>query len=115
MGRRDHDEESVVTVNFDDDVPRSKSGKPLSDKKLRQLAAARDKALLTRRKKLKDKLEAKLSEFVEPEMRPAEGTAEFFVTHYRMTWVTGKQAQIWNQTRAQSVGTTAYSYRRPGF
>ena len=61
MGRRD-DEESVVTVNFDTDVPRDKSGKPLSDKKLRQLAAARDKALLTRRQKLKSKLEAKLSE-----------------------------------------------------
>ena len=74
MGRRDHDEESVVTVNFDEgDVPRSKSGKPLSDKKLRQLAAARDKALLTRRKKLKSKLEAKLSELRQilgPDNRP---------------------------------------------
>ena len=74
MGRRDHDEESVVTVNFDEgDVPRSKSGKPLSDKKLRQLAAARDKALLKRRQKLKSKLEAKLSELRQilgPDNRP---------------------------------------------
>ena len=73
MGRRDNDEESVVTVNFDDDVPRSKSGKPLSDKKLRQLALARDKALLKRRQKLKSKLEAKLSELRQilgPDNRP---------------------------------------------
>ena len=62
MGQHDRDDESVVTVNFDDDAPRSKTGKPLSEKKLRQLAAARDKALLTRRQKLKSKLEAKLSE-----------------------------------------------------
>jgi chromosome segregation ATPase len=73
MGRRDNDLESVVTVNFDDDVPRSKTGKPLSEKKLRQLAAARDKALLTRRQKLKSKLEAKLSELRQilgPDNRP---------------------------------------------
>ena len=73
MGRRDQDEESVVTVSFDDDVPRSKSGKPLSDKKLQQLAAARDKALLKRRQKLKSKLEAKLSELRQilgPDNRP---------------------------------------------
>ena len=36
--------------------------KELSAKKLQQLAAAREKALLSRRKALKDKLEAKLSE-----------------------------------------------------
>ena len=73
MGRHDRDDESVVTVNMDDDVPRSKSGKPLSEKKLRQLAAARDKALFTRRKKLKNKLEAKLSELRQilgPDNRP---------------------------------------------
>jgi exonuclease VII large subunit len=73
MGRRDQDEESVVTVSFDDDHPRSKSGKPLSEKKLRQLAAARDKALLKRRQKLKSKLEAKLSELRQilgPDNRP---------------------------------------------
>lgn len=73
MGRHDRDDESVVTVNMDDDVPRSKSGKPLSEKKLRQLAAARDKALLKRRQKLKNKLEAKLSELRQilgPDNRP---------------------------------------------
>ena len=73
MGRRDQDEESVVTVSFDDDVPRSKSGKPLSEKKLRQLAAARDKALLKRQQKVKSKLEAKLSELRQilgPDNRP---------------------------------------------
>ena len=73
MGRRDRDDESVVTVNFDEDVPRSKSGKPLSEKKLRQLAEARDKALLKRRQKLKSKLEAKLSELRQilgPDNRP---------------------------------------------
>ena len=72
MGRRD-DEVSVVTVNFDDDVPRSKSGKPLSAKKLAQLEAARTKGLLKRRQKLKDKLEAKLSELRQillPDNRP---------------------------------------------
>ena len=73
MGRRDRDDESVVTVNFDDDVPRSKSGKPLSEKKLRQLAEARDKALLKRRQNLRKKLEAKLSELRQilgPDNRP---------------------------------------------
>ena len=73
MGRRDHDEESVVTVNFDEDVPRSKSGKPLSAKKLAQLEAARTKGLLKRRQKLKSKLEAKLSELRQilgPDNRP---------------------------------------------
>jgi hypothetical protein len=72
MGRRD-DEESVVTVSFDDDVPRSKTGKPLSEKKLRQLSEARDKALLKRRQNLKKKLEAKLSELRQilgPDNRP---------------------------------------------
>lgn len=73
MGRQDRDDESVVTVNFDEDVPRTKTGKPLSEKKLRQLADAREKALLTRRKKLKDKLEAKLGELRQilgPDNRP---------------------------------------------
>ena len=51
MGRRDQDEESVVTVNFDEDVPRSKSGKPLSAKKLLQLSQAREKALFSRQTK----------------------------------------------------------------
>jgi chromosome segregation ATPase len=62
-----------VTVNFDDDVPRSKSGKPLSDKKLNQLSQAREKALLKRRQLLKFKLEAKLSELRQilgPDLRP---------------------------------------------
>ena len=73
MGRRDQDEESVVTVNFDEDVPRSKSGKPLSAKKLLQLSQAREKALFSRRQKLKSKLEAKLSELRQilgPDGRP---------------------------------------------
>ena len=62
MGQRDRDEESVVTVNFDEDVPHSKSGKQLSAKKILQLSQARDKALVSRRQKLKSRLEAKLSE-----------------------------------------------------
>ena len=62
MGRRDQDAESVVTVNFDEDVPRSKNGKVLSEKKLKQLSLAREKALYSRRQKLRGKLESKLSE-----------------------------------------------------
>ena len=62
MGRRDNDEESVVTVNFDEDVPRSKSGKPLSAKKLLQLSQAREKALFSRRQKMRGRLESRLSE-----------------------------------------------------
>ena len=73
MGRREHDLESVVTVNFDeDDTPRSKSGKPLSEKKMAQLSAARNKALHARRVKLKSRLESKLSELRQilgPDMR----------------------------------------------
>ena len=73
MGQHDRDDESVVTVNFDDDAPRSKTGKPLSAKKLLQLSQARDKALFKRRQKLKSKLEAKLSELRQilgPDNRP---------------------------------------------
>ena len=73
MGRREHDLESVVTVNFDEnDTPRSKNGKPLSEKKLAQLSAARNKALHARRVKLKSRLESKLSELRQilgPDMR----------------------------------------------
>ena len=46
------------TLTFDTEPGK----KELSAKKLQQLAAAREKALLSRRKALKDKLEAKLSE-----------------------------------------------------
>ena len=60
MGRRDQDEDSVVTVKFDEDVPRSK--KPLSAKKLLQLSHAREKALFSRRQRLKTRLESRLSE-----------------------------------------------------
>lgn len=73
MGQRDRDEESVVTVNFDEDVPHSKTGKQLSAKKLLQLSQARDKALISRRQKLKSRLEAKLSELRQilgPDNRP---------------------------------------------
>ena len=73
MGQRDRDEESVVTVNFDEDVPHSKTGKQLSAKKLLQLSQARDKALVSRRQKLKSRLEAKLSELRQilgPDNRP---------------------------------------------
>ena len=60
MGRHD-DDSSVVTVSFDDGNP-SHKGAGLSQKKLEQLAAAREKALLKRRAKLKDKLQTKLNE-----------------------------------------------------
>ena len=62
MGKRDNDAESVVTVNFDEDVPRSKSGKTLSAKKLLQLSQAREKALFSRRQKMRGRLESRLSE-----------------------------------------------------
>ncbi len=53
----------ISTVKIDlHDVPSTKSGAPLSEKKLAQLAAARQKALLSRRRALKEKLEAKLQE-----------------------------------------------------
>ena len=62
MGGYDDDSSTVVTVNLDEEVPRSKSGKPLSEKKIAQLSAAREKALHARRIKLKSRLEAKVSE-----------------------------------------------------
>ena len=58
----DDDASTVVTVNLDEDIPRSKTGKPLSEKKLAQLSAAREKALHARRIKLKSRLEAKVNE-----------------------------------------------------
>ena len=55
------DNDSVVTVSFDHEQEGS-GGKQLSQAKLDQLAAAREKALLARRKKQKSALEAKLNE-----------------------------------------------------
>ena len=55
MGR-----DSDLTVNFDDSA--TGKGGALSKAKLDQLAAAREKALLARRKKLQGKLESKLAE-----------------------------------------------------
>ena len=55
------DNDSVVTVSFEPEQEGS-SGKQLSQAKLDQLAAAREKALLARRKKQKSALEAKLNE-----------------------------------------------------
>ena len=60
MGRRDDGEtSSVVTVSFDEDKP---SKGALSQKKLDQLAAARESALQKRRTKQKDKLQERLNE-----------------------------------------------------
>eukprot|EP00966_Prymnesium_polylepis_P127480 2948601-Prymnesium_polylepis.1 len=60
MGRRDDgDTSSVVTVSFDEDKP---SKGALSQKKLDQLAAARESALQKRRTKQKDKLQERLNE-----------------------------------------------------
>ena len=72
MGRHDDDTSTVVTVNLDENIPRSKSGKPLSEKKLAQLSAARETALKKRRIALKSRLEAKVSELRQilgPDMR----------------------------------------------
>ena len=60
MGR---DGGSVITSGLDDVPTATSSGKaPLSAKRLEALSRARDKALLSRRKKLKDRLEKKLAE-----------------------------------------------------
>ena len=56
MGR--DDEDSVVTVSFDDDKPKG----ALSQRKLEQLAAAREVGLQKRRAKQKDKLQERLNE-----------------------------------------------------
>ena len=72
MGRHDDDTSTVVTVNLDENIPRSKSGKPLSEKKLAQLSAARETAFKKRRIALKSRLEAKVSELRQilgPDMR----------------------------------------------
>lgn len=53
------DSDSTVSITIDDD-PRTR--KPLSDAKLSQLEAARTKALASRRRKLHDRLQAKLME-----------------------------------------------------
>ena len=65
---REDDVITVATWDGDEDMPTrhtSGSSKPLSKAKLDQLAAAREKALLTRRKNLRTKLEAKLAELRE--------------------------------------------------
>jgi hypothetical protein len=66
---RDDDVITVATYDGYDDEPsrntKTKPAQPLSKAKLDQLAAARDKALISRRKILKNKLEAKLAELRE--------------------------------------------------
>ena len=57
--KRGADSDSTVSITIDDD-PRTR--KPLSNAKLSQLEAARTKALAARRRKLHDRLQAKLIE-----------------------------------------------------
>ena len=58
-----HDGGSVITLDLEDVPTATSSGKaPLSAKRLEALSRARDKALLSRRIKLKDRLEKKLAE-----------------------------------------------------
>ena len=76
MGRRrdkDDDDSSVLTINlgeelagehesYDSKKNKTKTRPPISDRKLSQLAAAREKSLVTRRTALVSKMERRLEE-----------------------------------------------------